>query len=223
MCAVKKLSKAILLALGALLVLVVFGLVCVNLYIQSPRAQEQIEQQLSKALRMPLKITNTSLSPWSGLRVTGITIPNGDTTFLEAGSFSASYRALPLLAGKLIIPEMSVDRPRVVWKQDAEGKWKLPALEKKAAAATDENKAPETPKTEKKSEGGFTVVIQRFVVKSGAVDLVDKDGLHTAVFTEVNMTYTALTEEKVEGTAVIGRAVWADKLVLENEIGRAHV
>ncbi len=212
--AVKKLSKAILLALGALLVLAIFGLVCVNLYIQSPRAQEQIEQQLSQALRLPLKITNTSLSPWSGLRVTGITIPHGDTTFLEAGTFTASYRALPLLAGKLVIPEMSVDRPRVVWKQDAEGKWKLPALEK-GAVARDESTAAEPP-SPKKSGGGFQVVLGRLLVKSGAVDLVDKDGKHTAVFSDVNMTYTALSEEKVEGTAVIGRAVWADTLVLEN-------
>ena len=208
----KKLSKAILLALGALLVLVVFGLFCVNLYIQSPRTQEQIQEQLGRALRMPLKITNTSLSPWSGLRVTGISIPNGDTTFLEAGSFAADYRMLPLLAGKLSISEMSIDHPKVVWKQDAEGKWKLPALGKNAAPA-DENKAPEP---EKKSSGGFTVVIGRFLVKSGAIDLVDKDGKHTAIFTDVNMTYTALTEENVEGTAVIGRAVWADTLVLEN-------
>ena len=212
---VKKLSKAILLALGALLVLAVFGLVCVNLYIQSPRAQEQIEEQLSRALRMPLKITNTSLSPWSGLRVTGITIPNGDTTFLEAGTFAASYRALPLLAGKLVIPEMSVDRPRIVWKQDAEGKWKLPARAK-TASVPEENKAPEEPKPEKKAEGGFKVVVEKFLVKSGTVDLVAKDGKHTAIFTGVNMIYTALSEEKVEGTADIGRAVWADTLALEN-------
>ena len=130
----KKLSKAILLALGALLVLVVFALFCVNLYIQSPRTPEQIQAQLSRTLRMPLKITNTSLSPWSGLRITGITIPNGGTNFLEAGSFSADYRVLPLLAGKLSISEMSIDHPKVVWKQDAEGKWKLPALEKKTVA-----------------------------------------------------------------------------------------
>ena len=211
----KKLSKAILLALGALLVLVGFGLFCVNLYIQSPRAQEQIQGQLSRALRMPLKITNTSLSPWSGLRIKGITIPNGDTTFLEAGSFAADYRVLPLLAGKLSISEMSIDRPKVVWKQDAEGKWKLPALEKKSVTV-DGNPAPEPDKAEPKSDGGFTVVIGRFVVKSGSVDLVDKDGKHTATFTDVNMTYTALTEANVEGTAVIGRAVWADTLVLEN-------
>ena len=211
----KKLSKAILLALAALLVLVVFGLFCVNLYIQSPRTQEQIQGQLSRALRMPLKITNTTLSPWSGLRITGITIPNGETTFLEAGSFAADYRVLPLLAGKLSISEMSIDHPKVVWKQDAEGKWKLPALEKKALTV-DEARVPEPEKAEKKSGGGFTVVIGRFVVKSGAVELVDKDGKHTATFTDVNMTYTALTDANVEGTAVIGRAVWADTLVLEN-------
>ena len=212
---VKKLSKAILLALAALLVLVVFGLFCVNLYIQSPRTQEQIQGQLSRALRMPLKITNTTLSPWNGLRITGITIPNGDTTFLEAGSFAADYRMLPLLAGKLSISEMSIDHPKVVWKQDAEGKWKLPALEKKALTV-DEARVPEPEKAEKKSGGGFTVVIGRFVVKSGAVELVDKDGKHTATFTDVNMTYTALTDANVEGTAVIGRAVWADTLILEN-------
>ncbi len=214
-CAVKKLSKAILLALGAVLVLVGFGLFCVNLYIQSPRVQEQLQEQLGQALRMPLKITNTSLSPWSGLRVTGISIPNGHTTFLEAGSFSADYRLLPLLTGTLSISEMSVDRPKIVWRQDAEGKWKLPALEKKIAAAA-ENNAPQPDKAERKSEGGFKVVIGRFLVKGGAVDLVDKDGRHTATFTDVNMTYTSLSEENVEGTAVIGRAVWADTVALEN-------
>lgn len=210
----KKLSKAILLALGALLVLGVFGLFCVNLYIQSPRTQDQIRDQLSRTLRMPLKITNTSLSPWSGLRITGLTIPHGDGTFLEAGSFVASYRALPLLAGKLVVPEMSVDRPKVIWRQNAEGKWKLPALEK-TASIPDENKPPE-PAAEKKAKSGFTVVIGNFVVKSGAIDLVDKDGQHAAVFTDVNMTYTTLTETLVEGTATIGRIVWADSLTLEN-------
>ncbi len=209
----KKLSKAILLALGALLVLAVFGLFCVNLYIQSPRTQEQIQEQLSRTLRMPLKITNTSLSPWSGLRITGITIPHGDATFLDAGSFTASYRALPLLVGKLTIPEMSVDRPKVVWRQNAEGQWKLPALEK-AVSISEVKGGPVS--TEKKTASGFKIVVERFLVKGGAIDLVDKDGQHTAVFTDVNMTYSTLTEGLVEGTAVIGRVVWADRFVLEN-------
>ena len=80
----------------------------------------------------------------------------------------------------------------------------------------DGNQAPEAEKAKTKSGGGFTVVIGRFVVKGGAVDLVDRDGRHAATFTDVNMTYTSLTETNVEGTAVIGRVVWAETVTLEN-------
>ena len=125
----KKVSKAILIGLAVVLVLVVALVVGLNLYIQSPGAQARIQEELSKALRLPLKITNTSVTPWSDLRITGISIPNGDANFLEATSFSARYRLLPLLDGKLIITEMRVENPKVVWQQNAEGKWKLPEPE----------------------------------------------------------------------------------------------
>ena len=118
----KKLSKAILLGAVALLVLGVGGIFCANLYVQSPGTQERIQAQLSHALGMPLKITNTGFSLWSGLHITGLTIPQGDANFLEAGSFTASYRMLPLLRGKLSVPEMRVERPKIVWQQNAKGK-----------------------------------------------------------------------------------------------------
>jgi type II secretion system protein N len=216
---VKKLSKAILLAVGALFVLVAFGFFCINLYIQSPRTQEQIQEQLSRSLRIPLKITNTSISPWGGLKVSGITVPQGDMNFLEAGSFAANYRAFPLLGGRLVIPELTLDQPKIVWQQNAEGRWKMP---KTAKVAAEEPKSPEAappagePEKKEKSKSGFTVVVERFLVKNGSVDLIDKEGVHTAVLTGVHLTYTTLTEELAEGTAVIERAVWAETLALEN-------
>ena len=224
----KKLSKAILLGVGALLVLGIGGIFCANLYVQSPGTQERIQAQLSQALRMPLKITHTGFSLWSGLRITGITIPQGDATFLEAGSFTASYRMLPLLAGKLSVPEMRVDRPKIVWKQNAKGKWKLPAREKDAAAAPDpqpadgaappqEAKPKAAASPEKKKAGGKIIVdVARLLVTGGTVELLDKEGQPAATFTDVNLTCTTLTEAKVEGLAVIGRLVWAESLVLEN-------
>ena len=135
----KKHSKAILLGLGALLVVIVFGSLCLHGYIQSARSQERIQAQLSQALGMPLKLTNTSFSLWSGVRITGITIPQGSANFLEAGSFTASYRLLPLLIGKFTIPEISVNAPKLVWKQDAKGKWRLPKLEKVQSASSETN------------------------------------------------------------------------------------
>jgi len=233
--AVKKVSKAILITLATLLVLGVALVVGLNLYIQSPGSQARIQEELSKSLRLPLKLTNTSVTPWSDLKITGISVPNGDANFLEASSFTASYRLLPLLEGKLIITGMRVENPKVVWRQDEKEKWKLPEPEKAAEVSREEAKAstsqpastPAAPipgaetavasetKAEKKKKN-FEVVVQRFDVKNGSIELLDRHNKHVAVFTDVNMTYTKLTPEHVEGTAAIGQAIWADGVTLEN-------
>src|SRR5688500_9095025 len=114
----------------ALVLIFVFGL---NLYIQSPGTQARIEAELSKALRVPLKITSTSITPTGQLRISGISIPGASTNFLEATSFSARYRPLALLSGKLLIRDMRVENPKVVWQQNEDGDFELPKPDEAAA------------------------------------------------------------------------------------------
>ena len=214
----KKLSKAILIAFAAVLLLAVVAFFGVNLYIQSPGTQARIQEELGKALRMPLRITNTSLTPWSDLMITGITIPNGDSNFLDASAFNARYRLAPLFGGKLIITEMSVDRPHIVWAQNAEGKWEVPKPAKKAASveAVPVPKAEPVKREEKAAkESGFQVVVDGFQIRNGTVELLDKDRHPVAIFTNVNMNYTTLTADRLEGTAEIGRIVWNDWLAFD--------
>ena len=214
----KKLSKAILIACAAVVLLAAVAFLGVNLYIQSPGTQARIQEQLGSVLRMPLTITNTSLTPWSDLKITGITIPDGAVNFLDASSFSARYRLAPLFGGKLVITEMSVDAPHIVWAQNAEGKWVVPKAAKKTAAA-----APPAPKVEsERKEGketkqsGFQVLVDGFQIRNGTVELLDKDRHPVAIFTGVNMSYTTLTADRLEGTAEIGRIVWNDWLAFDS-------
>lgn len=237
LCGVKKVSKAILIGLAVLVALAVALVVALNLYIQSPGSQARIQEELSKSLRLPLKLTNVSVSLFGSLRVNGITIPNGGANFLDAASFQARYRLLPLLQGKLEITEMSVENPKIIWAQTAEGKWKLPepeqakevsaedanqklAQDKKGdtAAGQAEEKKPkeEAEKVAAEKKSNFTVVIDRFDVKGGEVELFDGNNKHLAVFSDVNMTYTSLTADHIEGTATIGKIVYADGLTFEN-------
>lgn len=222
---VKKLSKAILIAVGVALALVVAIVFGVNLYIQSPGVQARIQEEISRALRVPLRITNTSVTPWSDLRITGITIPNGGTNLLEAASFNARYRLLPVLGGKLIIYDMSVESPKLIWPQNAEGKWELPKPGQAAAKSEAVPPSPATPvaaaepadvEEKPKKRSGFQVVVEGFEIKHGHVELLDNAGRPIATFTDVNMVYTTLTPERLEGTASIGRIVWAAALNLEN-------
>jgi hypothetical protein len=238
LCGVKKVSKAILIGLAILVALGVAIVVGLNLYIQSPGSQARIQEELSKSLRLPLKLTNVSVSPFGNLHITGITIPNGGANFLEATSFNAHYRLLPLLQGRLEITEMSVENPKIIWVQTADKKWKLPAPEQAKEASAEEanqklvkeekkgesvSSQPEEKKSpeeiqkvaaEKKSK--FVVVVGRFDVKGGDVELFDNENKHLAVFTDVNMTYTSLTPDHIEGTATIGKLVYADGATFEN-------
>src|SRR6185312_10017464 len=46
--------------------------------------------------------------------------------FLEAKTFRLRVRFLSLFSRRLVIKEVALIDPNVVWPQDAEGKWKLP-------------------------------------------------------------------------------------------------
>ncbi len=215
----KKLSKAILIAVGAVLALAIAVVFGINLYIQSPGVQLRLQEEISRSLRVPLKITNTSVTPWSDLRITGITVPNGDTNLLEAASFNACYRLWPIFSGKLVIYNMSVDSPTIVWPQNAEGKWELPKPAKAAAQVSTEATPPVTaekelgPKVKKKS--GFQIVVEGFEIKHGNLELLTAAGERVATFSDVNMLYTSLTPERIEGVARIARIVWNETVTFE--------
>jgi len=132
---VKKLGRIALIALGVVIGLGAVLLIGVNLYVQSQGAQAKIQQELSRRLGTPLGIRSMSVTPWGGLELSGITIAQtssvGSRHFLEAKTFRLRVRFLSLFSRRLVIKEISLVNPNVVWPQDAEGKWKLPSSQEK--------------------------------------------------------------------------------------------
>lgn len=204
-----RVSKAILIGLAGLVVIAVLLLLGINLYVQSPGTQARIQKELGKALKLPLVITNSSVTPWSDLRINGITVPSGDGKFFEATSFSARYRLLPILRKRLVIYDMRMESPKVVWNQNADGKWVLPAL-----AEAPKNVAKK--KKEPSKDDDFEVTLDGFQISNGSVELIDNAHKRVALFSNVSMRYTTLTAERVEGHLTIGHANYADGLFLEN-------
>ena len=126
----KKLRRVPLIALGAVVALGAILLAGVNLYVQSQGTHAKIQQELSRRLGTTLGIRSMSVTPWGGLELSGITIaqtsPVGSRDFLEAKTFRLRVRFLSLFSRRLVIKEVSLINPNVVWPQDVEGKWKLP-------------------------------------------------------------------------------------------------
>jgi len=136
---VRKLRLIALVAFGVLIALGAILLIGVNLYVQSQGTQAKIQQELSQRLGTPLQIREMSVTPWGGLELSGITIAQSRAVnptpfpFLSARTFRLRVRPLSLFSRRLVIKEVSLVDPNVVWPQDSEGKWRLPSSRKEQA------------------------------------------------------------------------------------------
>jgi type II secretion system protein N len=129
---VKKLSRVLLLLLGGILGLAVLILIGVNMYVQSQGTQARIQHELSQRLGTTLQVRRISVTPWGGLKLSGITIPQSQpgvsSDFLTAKTFRLRIKFGSLFAQRLVIKEISLINPDVMWAQNADGKWRVPSM-----------------------------------------------------------------------------------------------
>jgi len=76
---------------------------------------------------------------WSGVQIAGVRIPSKGAILLKRARFRRSLPADPAFHRQLAIRKMVLDSPKVIWAQNAEGKWVLPAP---AGQGPQENAAP---------------------------------------------------------------------------------
>ena len=145
----RKLRLVVLIAFGTAIALGAIVLIGVNLYVQSQAIQAKIQQDLSQRLGTVIQIHRISVTPWDGLRLSGITIAQnpavGSTHFLEARTFRLRVRFLSLFSRRLVIKEVSLVNPTVVWPQDAAGKWRLPGSREEETPTVPAEQTPAIP------------------------------------------------------------------------------
>ena len=147
----RKLRLVVFIAFGTAIALGAIVLIGVNLYVQSQAIQAKIQHDLSQRLGIVIQIHRISVTPWDGLRLSGITIAQkpavGSTHFLEATTFRLRVRILSLFSKRLVIKEVSLVNPNVVWPQDATGKWRLPGSREEEMPTVSAEQTPAVPET----------------------------------------------------------------------------
>src|SRR5436309_14964665 len=112
-------SRLLLVGLGVILGVALLILIGVNMYVQSRGTQARIQQELSQRLGTTLSIQRISVTPWAGLKLTGIAIPQSQpgvgSDFLTAKAFRLRIRFSSLFGGHLVIKEVSLIDPEVTW------------------------------------------------------------------------------------------------------------
>jgi type II secretion system protein N len=247
---VKKLRTVALIALGAVIALGAILLTGVNLYVQSQGTHAKIQQELSRRLGTTLGIRSMSVTPWGGLELSGITIaqtsPIGPRHFLEAKTFRLRVRFLSLFSRRLVIKEVALINPNVVWPQDAGGKWKLPGSHEKRTAGPTvsqpavESESAQTPQTlsapvvaitpanlssppqarvnnePKEPRLAVPPEVRRVTIKDGNFSFLDHAGRLLASFTGVDFGTSIRSALALHGNARVGRISLQDRFFLED-------
>lgn len=245
----QKVTRILLIVAGVILGLLVTALLAVNLYVQSHGTQARIQQELSTRLGTPLRIQRISVTPWWGLKLTGITMPQADATlptdFLKADTFRLRIRFSSLFTGELVIKEVSLVNPTVVWAQNAKGKWRLPGLQESDAAATAAATAPAEPpppvaparpapltaattaayrpvepaaeqrNAESADSRSFTPEVRRVSLANGNFHFLDEQGKPVATFEGVNFRSKLRSATAVRGNASIEKVSLRNRFFLE--------
>jgi hypothetical protein len=170
---VKRLLKVLLVLVILLLLLAGGAVYGIRSWVQSDKGAARIQAELGKALGMPLEIGHATLG-LGGVRLVDVKIVSEGQTFLEAPAFTTEYQLMPLLHRQVVLRKMVLESPKVVWPQNAEGKWVLPTRVKGPKSATPS--APKAPPAEKE----FQVALDTLEIKDGTVTMLDAKGARFA-------------------------------------------
>jgi type II secretion system protein N len=213
---VKNLRRILLIVLGAILGVAILILLGVNLYVQSQGTQARIQQELSQRLGTTLNVRRISVTPWAGLKLSGITIPQSQSgvapNFLTAKTFQLRIKFGSLFSQRLVIKEISLINPDVVWAQNADGKWRLPSLPPEPVIvvppAEKIKPAPPTiPTTPVKTESAPAVEKKERAAEAAPV-VVQQESIVVPIETE---QATAFTPEIQRVNLVRGRFLFLDE------------
>jgi type II secretion system protein N len=241
---VQKFGRIILFALAGILILAAAVLLGMNLYVQSQGTQARIQQELRHRLGTPLHISRISVTPWGGLKLSGITIPQtaepNSPTFLEAKSFTLQLRFLSLFSRKLVITQVALVDPNVTWPQNSQGRWRLPGTARKET-----ERAPETaevateipafnpsaevvpsqtpvaqpstapPNLVKENRGAFVPEVRGVSLRGGNFRFLDRSGKMVATFNNVGFQSVLRNAVALRGRANVEKISLRDRFFLQ--------
>jgi type II secretion system protein N len=241
-------SRLLLIGLGLIVGVALLILIGVNMYVQSRGTQARIQQELSQRLGTTLRIQRISVTPWAGLKLTGIIIPQSQPgvspDFLRAKSFRLRIRFSSLFGGHLVIKEISLINPEVVWAQNSDGKWRLPStpqppaepfVPEKPAPVPTEVPVSSSPAAEQKvvvqelpaksfppppveienKPAPFTPEVQRVNVVGALFRFLDEKLQSVATFEDVDFRSSLRSASDLRGNIAIAKTSLRDRFFLQ--------
>jgi hypothetical protein len=145
-----KMTRYVLIAIGALVALFVIVAVCLPLFLNADSFRTRIETTLTKSLGRKVSIGKLELSVWSGgLVATNASVADdpafSNQPFIQADTVKIGVELLPLIFSRALhIRGFSLASPKVQLLRAANGTWNYSTIGKSTPAATQDADTKQT-------------------------------------------------------------------------------
>ena len=208
--------KKVLLAGGALLLLIGVALAGLGVYLasklQTPELERAILDQAKATLGTELEVRDMDISLLSGVSLEGIAVKNPAPfrgTLLTADAFVLRYRLLPLLAGRVQVDRLALVKPVLSLAMDARGGFNYEKLGGAAAKGAPGQAAPAATATP------LRIVMKSLAVDNGSVVMDDQAKARLMAVEDIDFRSAFEVAGGVaegKGQVTIGKANFADVL-----------
>jgi hypothetical protein len=202
---VPTIAKRFLIIAAGVLAAAAIVLLCINLYLQASGVQERIREAAVRSLGSEVNIQSTVYTPWSGLVIRGISVPDptgAELNIVEAAALRVRFALTPLLSRRFVVTECTLFGPKLVVRQLENGDWliPLPALRAQAPEPPQERGLATAPGVSFKAE------LEQFRLRSGNVVFVNAKNRAIVTLDRVDISGQIAPNRSVAGIFEIGKA-----------------
>jgi type II secretion system protein N len=202
---VPTIAKRFLIIAAGVLAAAAIVLLCINLYLQSGGVQQRIREAAVRSLGSEVNIQSTAYTPWSGLVIRGITVPdptNAELNIVEAAALRIRFALRPLFGRRFVVTECTLFGPRLIVRQLENGDWliplpaprpQMPEIAKEPALATARGVS-------------FKAELERFRLRGGNVIFLNAKNRAIVTLDRVDISGQIAPDRSVAGIFEIGKA-----------------
>lgn len=223
-------AKPILIAIGIITFLLCLAVLVANIYLQSDDVKKRLQMSISQQLEMPAKIDQAYFTPWSGLTISGITLPSPDNSkvpFLAVPQVKVYIKLTSLFFGKLQVNEVIVQNPVLVSTQVSQKSISIPAassIVNATASASAKNlpnalKAPATA-VQKPTPVLPDISVKSLKIQNGRAFFYDAEKQLIAHFDKISLSARISSNDQMEGEFMASSSKVFDFFQLRNLKGK---